>query len=132
MIKCVNCDNEAVGRSKYCGDKCKVQYNRNKKRNTVTLVGEIVTADVTVRAGTVYLPPDDKLPHGLPTNFGSTDCQCIHCKQNRASGSKLVLNHVPYKKHYELGKNERNRVSLPGDIDYNGVCKSLEPTGATN
>ena len=41
-MKCMNCDNEAVGRSKYCGDSCKVLYNRkqsvtvnNRKQQTV-------------------------------------------------------------------------------------------------
>ena len=33
-MECINCGNETVGRSKYCSDRCKVMYNRNKKRNT--------------------------------------------------------------------------------------------------
>ncbi len=32
-MQCLNCKNEAKGRSRYCSDKCKVSYNRNKKRN---------------------------------------------------------------------------------------------------
>ncbi len=32
-MKCLNCDNEAVGKGKYCSDACKVAYNRNRNRN---------------------------------------------------------------------------------------------------
>lgn len=46
-MKCMNCNNEAVGRSKYCSDKCKVAWNRNKKRNTVTGEAKIVTTPET-------------------------------------------------------------------------------------
>jgi len=43
-MKCLNdCGNEAKGRSKYCSDKCKVAWNRNKKRNTVTGEAKTVT-----------------------------------------------------------------------------------------
>jgi hypothetical protein len=31
MSKCLNCDNEAIGRSKYCSDSCKVLFNRKQK-----------------------------------------------------------------------------------------------------
>ncbi|MCK5605575.1 hypothetical protein KAR91_27020 [Candidatus Pacearchaeota archaeon] len=43
-MKCLNCDNEATGRSKYCTDTCKTLYNRNKG------VTETVT-NVTVTPG---------------------------------------------------------------------------------
>lgn len=46
-MECINkCGNEAQGRSKYCGDTCKVAYNRNK-RNTVTVTDATVTQTVT-------------------------------------------------------------------------------------
>lgn len=45
MSKCVQCDvTEAVGRSKYCSDKCKVAWNRNKRKaKSVTDKAESVT-----------------------------------------------------------------------------------------
>lgn len=57
MAKCANCENEAVGRSKYCSNKCKVAWNRNK-RNTesvtnVTVRPESVTVKPTVTQGQV-------------------------------------------------------------------------------
>jgi len=61
-------------------------------------------------------------PSALPANFGQPDCQCMHCQQNRRSNHKRVLNHGEYKPAALLGKNEINRVSLPGDVDYQGVC----------
>lgn len=57
-------------------------------------------------------------PSVRPANYGLTDCQCKHCQQNRKAEHKLLINHGTYKSVEELGTNEVNRVSLPGDIDY--------------
>ena len=57
-MKCLNCVNEAVGRSKYCGDKCKVGYNRNKNRSksvTSVTVNESVTGVESLSASQLYL-----------------------------------------------------------------------------
>ena len=43
MAKCLNCNKEAVGRSKYCGDACKVAWNRNRKRNTEALIKNVTS-----------------------------------------------------------------------------------------
>ena len=51
----------------------------------------------------------------LPANFGQEDCECRHCRNNRNSGGKLIINHGEPK---PMGVNEVNRVSLPGDVDY--------------
>jgi len=80
-------------------------------------VTEGVTQGVTVkditleRAVGVYAIP----------NYGQPDCQCKHCQQTRNNKSNLILNHGPHKTAGELGPNELNRVSLPGDPDYDGV-----------
>ncbi len=58
----------------------------------------------------------------LPANYGLPDCECQHCKSNRASGSRYFLNHYTYKAAGHLSSNELNRVALPGDVDYDGVC----------
>ncbi len=58
----------------------------------------------------------------LPTNYGQSDCECMHCQSKRINNSKNIINHGPYKTQYELDEHEINRVSLPGDPDYNGVC----------
>ena len=45
-MKCINylrCGNESIGRSKYCSDKCKVAYNRNKSVTGVTFIDSNVT-----------------------------------------------------------------------------------------
>lgn len=54
-------------------------------------------------------------------NYGLPDCACLHCRANRKTGNKFILNHGPRKVAAELGTNEINRVSLPGDADYAGV-----------
>ena len=68
--------------------------------------------------------PQSVIPdsHTLP-NFGQSDCQCMHCQSNRVNGNKSIINHGGYKTAAELGSNEFNRVTLPGDIDYDGVVK---------
>ncbi len=76
-MKCLNCNNEAKGRSKYCGDGCKVAYNRNKNRNTVTpetVTSVTVTETVTPDTGPANwpgiltdLPPGVCKPTGIPT-----------------------------------------------------------------
>ncbi len=67
------------------------------------------------------LPPD---PVALPANFGQPDCECKHCRNNRANGSKHRINHGPYKTAGELADNELNRVTFPSDPDYKheGIC----------
>jgi len=48
-------------------------------------------------------------------------------------GKRVIANDVhdaeSYKPAKELADNEINRVSLPGDCDYDGVCK-VQPSGA--
>lgn len=61
------------------------------------------------------------LTHGLPANYGQPDCECKHCRANRAHGSKHTINHGPYKPFVQLKPGEVNRVSLPGDVDYDGI-----------
>lgn len=54
-------------------------------------------------------------------NYGEADCECMYCKSNRANGGKHIINHGPYKPFHLLGRDEFNRVTLPGDIDFQGV-----------
>ncbi|MBE3141172.1 MAG: hypothetical protein IMZ53_11415 [Thermoplasmata archaeon] len=60
----------------------------------------------------------------LPANYGLPDCTCWHCKQNRSQpeARQYIINHSPYKTASEFVGREINRVSLPGDCDYQGVC----------
>ena len=115
VMKCLNCDNQAVGRSKYCGDSCKVLWNRKQK--SVNRKQGITEQEFTEEVSKIY-----DVPIKLPANFGQLDCECMHCQQSRANNSKLVLNHGPVKSFEQLADNEVNRVSLPGDIDYKGVA----------
>ena len=49
-MKCMNCDNEARGKSKYCSDSCKTIYNRNKKAVTNEAVTGVTPTTVTLKA----------------------------------------------------------------------------------
>lgn len=60
-----------------------------------------------------------EMQDNLPANFGLVDCQCRHCCNNRKHSPHLTINHGPHKTFSELKDGEVNRVSLPGDADYN-------------
>ncbi len=101
---CVNCDNEAKGRSKYCSDRCKVAHNRNKSVTDVTVTVESVTVPpVTVTASIehYYEHPDLYITRAHPErlNWGE---------------------YMNYSQLQDAGLNA-NRVSIPGDWDYDGV-----------
>ena len=72
--------------------------------------------------GVTLRPPKGVTTEGvtLPENYGLADCQCQHCLSNNANTHNHTINHGDYKSADELARNEFNRVSLPGDIDYNG------------
>ena len=129
VMKCLNCVKEATGRSKYCSDKCKVSYNRNKKRNDVTET-ESVTDVYKSGADSLSTHHERFVAGGgkdnclarLPANFGASDCMCKMCIGNRAKPTPLILNHGVWKRCDQLGRDEINRVPLPGDVDYVGVA----------
>ncbi len=119
-------------------DRARQQRRRDaKKVKGVTIAGrdEGVTlsqrgADMGVAGGVTVEPVVSALPISQGTaqsttasipNYGQPDCECMHCKSNRANGSRHTLNHNTPKKAVELADNELNRVSLPSDPDYKGV-----------
>jgi hypothetical protein len=59
-----------------------------------------------------------------PENYGLDNCQCKHCQACITNKSTARLNHGEYMTAAELEQNgyDFNRVTLPGDIDYVGVC----------
>jgi hypothetical protein len=63
-------------------------------------------------------------PEGLkekvPDNYGGVNCGCMHCRHPKVQAGHVVLNHGKFKHPHELGPREINRVSLVGDVDYNG------------
>ena len=114
MAKCEVCDKEYDAKratSKFCSGKCrKLAFQQN---------GKVSVPEVSV-------PKIQDTPEFSIPNFGQPDCECMHCKQAKTNGSKNILNHGPYKPAHLLGKGELNRVSLPGDADYDGVCNDAK------
>ena len=110
-MECMNkCGNELTGRQKtYCSDKCRKQAGRNSDKPNSD------TAQEQTRTSVVR-----------PANFGEPDCECMHCQTNRVNGNRHVINHGAWKPAKELGKKELNRVTLPGDVDYDGVCNDTK------
>ncbi len=109
MNKCEWCNKALETTSgRYCSGKCRQAAYRNRHEpQAVTNVTVTEPESVTAK----------------PVNYGQDNCECKHCQQHRANkGSKLI--HGPYKPASELGDNEINRVSLPGDADYTG-CRYI-------
>ena len=101
-------------------DRIRQQRRRDaKKSKDVTIPGhdEGVTVAANVDSGgKVENVSVDHKP--AIENYGQPNCQCKHCQQNRAQGSRHIINHGPYKKEAELKGRELNRVALPGDPDF--------------
>lgn len=124
MGKCVICGKDS-GKGKTCSSKCRKVLSRQSV--TKDCDKPSVTVKRTKAGVTVYPEPvKADIKFGklslLPANFGQTDCQCKHCRAVKVNGSKHTLNHGAYKTVSQLADNELNRVSLPGDIDYAGLC----------
>ena len=108
-MECINCGKELGNpRAKYCSDKCRMAYSRRtdnpNKANPNTVLPE-------------QIEPEQDNPNKavLPANYGEADCECMHCQSKRANNSKNIINHT--------GTNiagQVMRVTLPGDIDYDG------------
>lgn len=83
----------------------------------------VTSQSVTSEGVTPVMTPEGPKPE-VPANYGQPDCQCRHCQQTKVSRERgqLIINHGPRKSATELGDNEANRVSLPGDVDYEGVA----------
>jgi len=80
------------------------------------LTVEDMLAVTTVSKGT--MTPEGIKPE-VPANYGQPDCQCQQCQRlRRCPGSLVTYNHGAYKTSAQLGQWELNRVSLPGDVDY--------------
>lgn len=132
--KCLNCSVEVVSKgkkpAKYCSDACRKSYKRTQEADKTTNGHEQTVAQDTLQStngqAAIQSHPESIVPimtpEGLavkvPANYGLSDCTCRHCKQAKTNKSSAVINHGPYKPASELGPNEINRVSLPGDIDY--------------
>ena len=68
--------------------------------------------------------PEQIKTHTLrPENYGLDNCQCKHCQTCITNKNPKRLNHGAYMTAAELEQNgyDLNRVTLPGDIDYNGA-----------
>lgn len=66
-------------------------------------------------------PDEDKLARSNQSISEQDLTACQHVRQCRPGNT---INIGAYKSASELGGNEFNRVSLPGDSDYSGVCNA--------
>lgn len=129
MAKCGHCGKEVSSRAKWCSDKCRKRASRTKrsdKSNSDTQLGQDVSGefvDIPCLPGVLQMTPEGPKSE-VPKNYGQPGCECKHCQQTKArrEQGKIVINHGSYKTAPELGEREVNRVCLPGDVDYAGVC----------
>ena len=114
-MNCI-CGKELSGKQRFCSDKCRMMFNR------------------TTRTGKTEQPEQNTQPEQVeqtkpnisnkPCNYGLTDCTCMHCQTARVNKSNARLNHGEPMSAADLVLNgyTHNRVTLPGDADYVGVC----------
>lgn len=136
MSKCINCDNEAVGRSKYCSDTCRALYskrNRAKAQPAETEAQPISATDLEKCQYCGEPLPQLQLPRQYPG-------ACYPCAlmQPAKTGDDLWpayrYDDRPYveqvqltdyeREHYKpatrLGPGEYNPVSKPGYVPPEG------------
>ena len=115
MMRCLNCGKvveQAGNRPRlYCDDRCRMAYKRLSEQSYPNTL-----------SGQALIERNHPMARPDIADYGEPDCECMHCKSNRANGGKHTINHGEYKPVHLLGKGEFNRVTLPGDPDYDGVC----------
>ena len=127
-MKCLHCgtETESTGKrpKKYCSDKCRMAYKRTNEQITNEQITNEQPKKRTEETNTLETNTLEEVAneHNVPDNYGQPDCECRHCANAAKSKSGNVLNHGAYKPAGQLGYKEINRVSLPGDADYDGVC----------
>lgn len=125
-MRCLQCNREFEPKrstARYCSAKCrKLAFQNGKDKNANGTLKTVHPADAGLTCNTFETPEGKVLITKLPANYGLPNCQCLHCQQNNRQKQPIVINHGAYKKQGQLAKNEVNRVSLPGDTDYGGVC----------
>ena len=136
-MNCLNCNKELISTGnnpkRYCSDSCRKAFTRKNADIAIQpakdAILSAVNARITAQPGQIELGQSnpDTQPGQItdrPANYGQPDCQCKHCQQVQTNKSNAILNHNGYISASELIANgyTHNRVSLPGDIDYVGVC----------
>lgn len=109
MSRCKNetCIKEAKGSSVYCSDSCKTTYNRNKSRNKTSAVTPVTPA----------VTPTAVTSHEQEVQFNVSASRAA-----RTNPSQLNYGHPMSKHELEANNLKANRVPIPGDHDYKGVC----------
>lgn len=110
---CEQCGAEFDGLGKYCSGSCRAKASRARAKRT----DEPAHAHDSAAHAQAHAPD-------IP-NYGRADCECMHCQQCRANGSRLAVWHgrpmtaSEILKHYsKTGEAVVNRQALPGDVDY--------------
>lgn len=103
-------------------EKQRIADKERQKRRRDKIKAKGVTKQGVTQGVTATSIANKVTAHLAIENYGQPDCECWHCQNNGANGSKHILNHSQYKPVAELAENELNRVSLPGDSDNDGVC----------
>ena len=114
---CVQCNQpyEAIkATSRYCSAKCRVAANR---AGSVTVTPLSVTPEPS---GSVTQADPVTLRHADPVSVTLDDC--LHVQQAAGSTSHNTVNTYQWLSAGQLPPHTVNRVSLPGDADYNGVA----------
>ena len=142
-MKCIICNNETGSdKKRTCSDAHRAKASRMRNKTDVQTQAHahaVYERDILRTRTDLGAHADERTvtPEGpklkVPANYSLEDCECKHCDWNRKTGGKHALNHGEYKDCSQLADNEVNRVSLPGDVDYDGLTWArMKATEANN
>ncbi len=116
MNRCKNeqCNNDCKGSSAYCSDSCRTIYNRNK-RNTAT---GTPTGTNTIETGVIAKRATSD------TNQTDIDSICMTYAERANPDTLNTGDHMTAHQLKQAGL-KANRVPIPGDHDYSGVCEQV-------
>lgn len=136
-MKCLNCNNEAVGRSKYCGDKCKVAWNRNRKRNIEALIESVTLKSVTMPETVTTAPTTQEQDEYKAAQSTKSDGPGQYIGVARYAAESQPSPRIAFgidqptkadevmQKIAALDPSALGKViGLPGDDDYNGCVSN--------
>jgi len=127
IMKCKNetCDNEAQGRGSYCSDSCKTLYNRNRKRNKSVTVTAVTPPTVTEPNPPVVISEEDQ--EQIDKNsIALLETVDLITHAPRTNPDTLNTGEYMTADELKIAGFKANRVSIPGDWYYEGVCERVD------